>query len=300
MSGRRISAYAAHYASSESSPLVNSDSYGRSMSDPITGKALEATGGVLTRLLGPTVDIMGARIAEAYKRRNVKKIVDKAHEKADTDRGGLIPPRVAQDVLDKSIWAENEFLAEYLSGVLASARTEFGESDNGVAWTALVGRMSSDQIALHWTLYCAIQRRARNADFRTVWDLIENQFVVDHSSLLSSLNWPRTEATLTTRLYEAVYGLKREGLLADVSHGSGTYLSTEVQWTRGRQYRDGTGYLTFKATNDGIALLLQAIGRGGEWYDSVFSDATSCAIEANPDLPRLKSVALSSDFPTQD
>ena len=118
------------------------------MTDPITTAALEAAGndaqGVITRLFGPTADIMGTQMASAYKQRLLKRVINKADKKAKTDRNGSIPPRVVQEVFEKAQWSENQFVAEYLSGVLASSRSADGTNDNGMSWTALVGRLPSD------------------------------------------------------------------------------------------------------------------------------------------------------------
>ena len=54
--------------------------------------------------------------------------------------------------------AEDEVVADYLGGVLASARAE--GSDDAVAWTALIARMSSRELQIHYMIYSAVRLEA--------------------------------------------------------------------------------------------------------------------------------------------
>jgi hypothetical protein len=49
--------------------------------------------------------------------------------------------------------ADEDIVVEYVSGVLASSRTEEGRDDRGVGWSSPVARMSCDQLRLHYVLY---------------------------------------------------------------------------------------------------------------------------------------------------
>lgn len=271
------------------------------MLDPISNAAIESTTndaqGVLTRLFGPTADIMGSQMAQAYQEKLIKRVIKKADRKVRAESYGSIPPRVAKEVFDKAQWAENEFVADYLSGVLASSRSEDGRTDNGVTWTALIGRLSSDQIAIHWIVYSATQERSRTEKFEDIWSLLKQQQIWDVRDIISALGWELTQETLVGRLYEAMYGLKREGLLTNLSHGPGDYLAGSVSWTAGHQFSPELNYVTFKLTNDGVGLLLQSLGLGKSWYAEFFSDKTSAAIDSEQDLPRSKNARFLRDFP---
>lgn len=270
------------------------------MTEPIVVAALSTAGkvtqGVLTRLFGPTAEIMGEQLASWYKRKNVENVIRQAETKANTDRDGSIPPRVAQEVFEKAQWAEDEFVAEYLSGVLASARTADGQSDSGVAWTALVGRLSSDQLALHWLLYTSAQRRSRNSRYEGIWSFFKEQVVIELTSLFQALEWPFTDGHSIIRLYEATYGLRREGLIADLSHGSGHYLENEVVYTRGRKFEGNRLYVTLKLTADGTALLLQALGQSRLWIDAFLGPEVAELVDRSGRLPHAPTAALVSDF----
>lgn len=274
------------------------------MIDPISTAAIESTTndaqGVLTRLFGPTADIMGSQMAQAYQKKLIKRVITKADRKVQTESHGSIPPRVAKEVFDKAQWAENEFVAEYLSGVLASSRSEDGRNDNGVSWTALIGRLSSDQIAIHWLVYSATQERSRKEKFEDIWSLLKQQQIWDVRDIILSLGWELSEEALVSRLLEAMYGLKREGLLTDLSHGQGDYLTGSVSWTAGHQFNSELTYVTFKLTNDGVGLLLQSLGLGKSWYTEFFSGKTSTVIDGEQELPRSKRARFLRDFPQID
>lgn len=271
------------------------------MTDPITTAAFEAAGndaqGVITRLFGPTADIMGTQMASAYKQRLLKRVINKADKKAKTDRNGSIPPRVVQEVFEKAQWSENQFVAEYLSGVLASSRSADGTNDNGMSWTALVGRLPSDQLALHWLLYSSTQKRSRDESYDNIWKLLREQQVWDVLKVFTALEWEITQNVLLGRLYEALYGLQHEGLLTDLSHGQGDYLSTGITWTSGRFFGPETHYVTFKLTNHGIGLLLQSLGLGGSWYSEFLSIDTAQIIDNQNEMPITVDVKFVRDFP---
>lgn len=259
------------------------------MTDPISGLAatqgVKSFGAVVDKLLGPTAEIMGQEMAGWYARKkNVQKVAERAAVRAGTETDGAIPPRLAAEVFEKAQWADEEFVAEYLSGVLASGRSPDGKNDAAISWTALVGRLSSDQLALHWLIYTGLQSKISSSPPDRFWDVIKEQLLLDYRLILAALGWPLGELSSQIRLLEAAYGLEREGLIAKLSHGDSAYLANEVAWTKGSTLREGTSYLTLTATSYGTGLLLYALGRGKAWFADIVSEATSNAI-AQPGTP---------------
>ncbi|WP_137845179.1 hypothetical protein [Microbacterium sp. 2FI] len=273
------------------------------MTDPLTQKLVDhgakSLGAVVDKLLGPTAEVMGHELVDWYTRkRNIAKVAERAAERSNLERAGAIPARVAAEVFDKAQWADDEFVAEYLSGVLASARTTDGLNDSGVSWTALVGRLSADQLALHWSIYTGVQRRHRGGDSEQFWTMIRKQVVVDYPTLFSTLGWPiDDDATAMHRVMDAAYGLRREGLLNDLTHGPGDYLQNEISWTKGHRFDSDRGYLTFKVTADGVGLLLHAIGEGKRWFGTVVTHEVSLAVDASATLPSAAPALLVEDLP---
>lgn len=97
----------------------------------------------------------GSRWATALENRHsdVRRVAELADARG---RGaGAIPARVAESVLQSAQFAKSEFVAEYLSGILASSRTPDGHDDRGISWTRLISQLSSDQVRMHYVLYTA-------------------------------------------------------------------------------------------------------------------------------------------------
>lgn len=276
--------------------------YTHPMIDPVAMKVAEqgvqSFGAVLDKFLGPAAEEMGKDLLESYtRRRNVRRVAKRAVERSNLETAGAIPARVAAELFDKAQWADDEFVAEYLSGVLASDRTPEGRNDSGVLWTALVGRLSSDQLALHWAIYSGFQRRLRGRERDDFWPLVGKQIVIDYEELFKTLEWPLTTEAELARIMDAAYGLKREGLLTDLTHGTGDYLAEDVTWTKGRKFDHDTGYLSYKVTSEGVGLLLHAVGEGKLWYGDVGGESATSAVDATGALPRGDSTTFVDDIP---
>jgi hypothetical protein len=241
------------------------------MTDPLTGlgiaaanEAAKAGGGVLTRLLGPTMDLMGAQMANAYERRNVRRVVDLADKKSRGDANGAIAPRLASAVLEAAEYADNAMVAEYLSGVLASSRSSDAD-DRGLAWTALIGRLPTDQMLLHYGLYQETRRLWINRALEATSDISEVRIFVPWWLLLTFFAQSHSGGDplgasrhADRRLYEAMYGLQHEVLVQKLRHGSAEYL--EGWMGTGHPAIDGRDGLIFQPTNRGIGLFLRANG----------------------------------------
>lgn len=258
--------------------------------------------GVISRLLGPTADVMGEQLRARYVRwTNARKVVDRAAERVDLTQDGGISHRVVEKVLNEAQAADNVFLSEYLSGVLASARSKAASDDSAVPWTALVGRLSSDDLALHWSLYRGVQESRVKSD-EEFWDHLGEQRLVEANSLLLALGWDLLQESVQ-RATECFYSLQREGLIEDLSHGAGKYLRNDVSYTRGAVLDESKFYWTFRPTERGVSLLIRALGFSGKWMGEFFQDQVSRAVRETPDLPgsptvRMVSQARSSDDDT--
>jgi hypothetical protein len=87
-------------------------------------------------------------MAEWTERRveNISRVFGHAARKlgpAALETEGAVPPRVLKGILEEGQFADGELAAEYLGGVLASARTAQGRDDRGALLVGLVGRLST-------------------------------------------------------------------------------------------------------------------------------------------------------------
>jgi len=126
----------------------------------LTPEVLGALGGlgVARRVLGPSLDEVGEGLRRLTERRlaNVGRVVQIANKKSKTQDEDAAPNfRAAESILREAMVADSGIVADYLGGVLASARSD--GSDDAVAWTSLIGRMSSRELLLHYALYAGIR-----------------------------------------------------------------------------------------------------------------------------------------------
>lgn len=274
------------------------------MLDPLTSAAAsevaKAGGGVLSRLLGPTADEMGKQLLEYYQRKNVERVVRRAEAKADTSTDGAIPPRVAAEIFDKAQWASDELVAEYLSGVLASSRSSEGDDDRGLPWTALVGRLSADQLRLHYALYSGFRQLVLEPSYRFAEPDVDEEpsrelvlmqlplsyhagwasraIDVNLDSVAISLAWSRSKDT-SSRILHAAYALAREQLLTNVETYDYRRLDTPVADALVK------GSISFSATPSGIDLFLYGNGYGGRWLNEIANPGLEFGLSEDSEIP---------------
>lgn len=114
------------------------------------------------------------------------------------------------------------------------------------------------------------------------------QIAIDYPTLFLALGWQLNDSRDTNRLMDAAYGLKREGLFSDLTHGPGNYLQESVSWTHGHNFNHDHGYLSLKLTSEGVGLLLHALGLGTVWFGDIGSNEVSEAVDETELLPNLQ------------
>jgi hypothetical protein len=258
------------------------------MIDPITGAMVgsvgsefsKAGGGVLSRLLGPVADEIGQQLLEKYRHRNVQRVVVLAAECVGNNESAGISPRVAAAIFEAASFAENEFVAGYLSGVLASS-TSNRTGDQGVGWSALVGRLSSDQLHLHFLFYGMVRSLLLGQDL-TENEICKTRFFVPFSSILRLMDWESEE---TPGFIDAFYGLLREDVVSRVHFAYGNvesltqYQGADVVWP--------SAGLTFAPARAGLLLYLWGFGHGGLPPFRVIStelDFTLAGVVSTPEI----------------
>ena len=167
--------------------------------------------GVGKRVLGPSLDELGESLRRLTERRlrNVGRVVQKANALSEGQPEEASPNlRAAFSIFQEAMVAEDEVVADYLGGVLASARGEGG--DDAVAWTALIARMSSRELRTHYKLYSATRLAGLG---HTEINVLDHPGRERLRSFLSHLELVKPH--LETELMEIMYvlaGLDREGL----------------------------------------------------------------------------------------
>jgi hypothetical protein len=187
----------------------------------------KTTGGLLTRALGPTADVLGQALAQFtdYRLRNVGKIVGRSEKKArETGRTGSVHPRVAHRVIEEGSFCDDAVMADYLGGVLAGSRTPSGRDDRAVVWSDLVAGLSAAQIRLHYLLYreWAIRLHGRTeVNLGMVQGANQAVMYVELNQIVEALRVADDDREIFGVFKHAIVGLHRQGLVNEqYAHGA--------------------------------------------------------------------------------
>jgi hypothetical protein len=127
-----------------------------------TGLAIFGVTKALKKVLEPSAEVIGQELkgATQWGIDNIKKIGKnfnkKVKQKSLTGEEQL-NPRVLKIVLQEGAKSDNELMAEYFGGVLASSLSEVSRDDRGTSFAALVGRLTTYQIRAHYIFYNAVK-----------------------------------------------------------------------------------------------------------------------------------------------
>lgn len=164
------------------------------------------TGYAAGKVLDPVVD-------RAVRR--VRAVVDRASRKA-IDRGPIpVDERTAWAVIEAARTTDDSIVADYLGGVLAAS----GEDDAGAPVAALIGRLSSFDLRLHYTLYRVYQpfmEIALASGRETAADARYPEIFVPTRELLPSLGVDGADVLVLER---GLVNLGRERLLGEALRG---------------------------------------------------------------------------------
>lgn len=181
--------------------------------DATAAEAARVAGNLLTRLLGPSADVVGLQWANAVKQRNLARLLRKTEKRAEKEADpGIANPRLASKVFEGAQYADDEVVAEYFSGVLSSSRDHEGKNDAGVAWSALISRLSSDQLKLHYLIYASLRDALIDTNPERVNSLNGVDVLLSLDDLFNSGGFS-TVQNGAHRFSDAVDGLMREGLI---------------------------------------------------------------------------------------
>lgn len=237
--------------------------------DKIAAAAADTASTLFSRAFGPSADTLGVHLAGKLDSRlkNAERVAAQAASRSRNLSEG-VSPRVGASVLDGAQWAEDEVVADYLSGVLASSMLP-DAGDRGVPWSALIGRMSSDALRLHHVMFSIVRQvqMTETVEFNQVFD---DAVYVPATQLLRATGWDR--ASFGSRVVEVAGLLVREALIYDqfTFGDSGLFESVYPE----SKFPDPHGGFIFAPTQAGVDLFLWGLGAGG----------TSIAGFADPEL----------------
>lgn len=220
------------------------------------GTAILAAKGLkspVNRAFGPALDAFGSGVGSWVERKfaRAERIRDLAEE-AVGETGGTISERVVDAVLLHGTSTDDELVLHYMAGVVAGTLTFDREDDSAVGWVALIGRLSTDALALHYFAYDAWAQEA--IDCSTEIDAADGTVLERSLLYIPASSMPFDEE----RAAQAIMALSLEGLVGKrKAIGSNETLQKVMV---GRDLPSGGG-LAVSPTFAGIELFLRGLGR---------------------------------------
>jgi hypothetical protein len=269
------------------------------MVDPGTAIAALGPAAVVVKILGPTADYVGDGVQQWTERRvaNVHRIFENAEEKLgpeELEKPGSVPPRVLKGILDEGQFVDDELGAEYLGGVLASARTTAARDDRGASLVALVARLSTYQLRAHYIMYSVAQEALASEDLNLGEQAQRERYplFLPFEGFTSAMDLTGEElADFSGILLHIVNGLLREGLIEDHFAYGG---AASIRAQHGN--RDfGSGGLVYRITTLGIELFCAAHGMRGEATGNFQSPPAEFSLDC--EIPLEGDFGLVNDIP---
>lgn len=205
-------------------------------------------------VVGPTLAMLGLKLRDAseWGLNNVGNVLKAAGRRQRTD--DPINPRVLSKALDEALTTDDEVMAEYLGGVLASSASPGGKDDTGVAITAAVGLLSSSALSLHYLLYAHAVLALQGQDLNP---RLADSLAAQEIFLPLSAYWLWNGSTDSSTLPHSAYLLLRNQLL-----GQGL-VSGPVEHLRSNGFPNAPEPgVRYALTYAGIELFMWGVGQG--------------------------------------
>lgn len=266
--------------------------------DPASKEAIKVASEIVSDLVRPSSQVIGrhwaGRLEDWLESRNARRVLRLAKERVDRkaptdpEYQSTVTARTAAAILDGAVFADDEIMAEYLSGVLAASRDAAG-SDRGQPWASLIGRMSSEQLRLHFVIYGLLRRFLEGRDL-TVPEVMASWLFIPFNELNPVMGWVDGDGGLV----EAFYGLHREGLVASDDFHFGSVASLVLATGRAIP---GHG-LIVKPSRAGVGLFLWGLGQGGEGLETIANSAAELSlVEAESPISAITTASLVEQLP---
>jgi len=225
--------------------------------------ASEVTKDAIQKILAPTADYIGTGLLSGTKAAvNLARVLVGAARRHGPVKSshGQVPPRLLKGVLDDAPFCEDEVMAEYLGGILASSWTSDTRDDRGVTHLATIKRLSTYTLRAHCILYTALVSLHYSNDkgFPREGDAVH----IPECYFLEAMAYADGEDKSTTWAHSIV-ALEREHLAKIGPAGSAQYYREHPEYIsakRPRRLMQEHGGLIFGGTSSGFELFFAACG----------------------------------------
>lgn len=256
--------------------------------------ASQVTKDSVARMLAPTADYIGAGVLSGAKATtNLARIFLKAATRLGSrvDSGGQLPPRVLRAALDDGPFCDDELVAEYFGGVLASSWGDIERDDRGVALLATLSRLSTYAIRTHYLLYRAydnLYRRERNPPLNHQDDALFLPFASYEEGMSFAEGEDRSAV-----LSHSIISLERENLASLPWAGTASYFRSTKDddfdvaglSSLGLERLRSSGGIIFSPRIAGVELFLWAHGVNQTLYTSDLLRSEVDELFTNSDIP---------------
>lgn len=198
---------------------------------------------------------------------NFARVLKRAGDKLPPD----VPPeaevagRVLRGILEDAPYAEDEVVAEYLGGVLASSKSGVSRDDRGASFVELIRRLSTYAIRAHFLLYASNRNLFGNNPIREL-GLVENRLKLRMFTPVSEFE---TGLDLSVEEYPRRYRILEHSLVSlgreTLIHEDWRFLTDATSRYPSAPENDG---IVFSPTILGIQLFFYAMGRPDEGLDN--------------------------------
>ncbi len=225
---------------------------------------------------------MGEDLRKWTKRRkeNLVRISENAWKKLGSKKEtyGQVNPRVLKGILSEGTFCDDELMAEYFGGVLASSRSEISRDDRGISFVALIGRLTSYQIRAHYIFYSTVKILFDGRkDVNVISSKYRNKLevFVPNDSFSLAMEFLEKE-NVSVILPSIMSGLARESLIER---------DFEVIGGEKTAYCGGNG-IVFCPTDLGTELFLWAHGKNDLSVTEFLKPEHKFVFETNTQLPK--------------
>jgi hypothetical protein len=252
----------------------------------------DASTNLIVRFLGPSVDVWANHFKQwnqglfEQRAENVNRVLEAADRKRGTpiENAGGIHPRVLKEILDDGSFVEDELMADYFGGVLASSATGVSRDDRGASMAKLVTELSTFEIRLHFVMYRAFKEvfdgSTRNVGVKSDCEKMELFFPLH--SLAAAMDLSETEFADVIVGY-CLNGFLRHSIIGDF-FAFGNPDALKVQWSGASK----SGLIVHPSAF-GVSLFMWAHGVGA-LSETLFIDQSVTFDYSGVDIPEVPGV----------
>ncbi|MBI2271992.1 MAG: hypothetical protein HYU69_16760 [Bacteroidetes bacterium] len=229
-----------------------------------TGLTILGSKEIVGKILGPTADYLGKGLKDFTEKRvdTLKNIFSNAGKKLgkklDEESGG-VSPKVLKGIINEGSYCDDFLSVDYFGGVLASSRSGISRDDRGAYFNALISRLSSYQLRLHYIMYHTVKELYNGESTNVAFDQERNNlrvFIPIETYAIAMDFVEEEKKEISNLINHSIFGLLKEDLIDGYFQFGG---KEHIQKTFPES---NVGGMILQPSPLGIELFLWAYGKG--------------------------------------